>query len=558
MRADFALDYDVLTVERPQQLYLMARFEAGTGPREAIRRPLNLSLVIDRSGSMAGDKIDYTRQAAQFLVQHLNRRDIFSVVLYNDKVETLLEPEPVLNKDRVMHALDKMRVRGTTNLSGGWLQGCQHVAENLDRNTLNRVILMSDGLANRGVTDPRQLVQMARQKQLEGISTTTMGMGTDFNEDLLIEMAHAGGGAFYFIESPEVAPEIFEEELSGLLNVVGQNLIISIIPTQQVSSINQLNAYPVVQDGQKMSFRLGDIYGNEVKTLMLELNIPALPNLGEMQIATLRFEYDEVAGEFTEHQVRELPVFINVQDGAAGIRPLPNPDVAQSVLLLKAANARKNAVKAADNGEYQTASQILQAAADAIAEADLASEQLSEERVALLKQAEQIERGQSGYDSYERKSMSTQAIYTMSSRHQETMKLRIRERERDPGVPEKRGGETGEFDLPEAPTVRDEPPSIASEPGITPTHVRWKDEVFALQGDLIRLGRASHNEIKIIARGVSRFHAQIHRRDDKFVIEDLDSTNGTTINGKPLEGQHTLSVGDVVHLCDEKLVFSRE
>ncbi|MCA9912949.1 MAG: VWA domain-containing protein [Anaerolineae bacterium] len=215
MRADFALDYDVLTVERPQQLYLMARFEAGTGPREAVRRPLNVSLVIDRSGSMAGEKIDYTRQAAQFLVQHLSRRDIFSVVLYNDKVETLLEPEPVLNKDRVMQSLDKMRVRGTTNLSGGWLQGCQHVAENQGGGKLNRVILMTDGLANRGVTDPNQLVQMSRQKQLEGISTTTMGMGTDFNEDLLIEMAHAGGGAYYFIESPEVAPQIFQEELSG-------------------------------------------------------------------------------------------------------------------------------------------------------------------------------------------------------------------------------------------------------------------------------------------------------------------------------------------------------
>ncbi|MCA9912950.1 MAG: hypothetical protein KC496_06360, partial [Anaerolineae bacterium] len=207
--------------------------------------------------------------------------------------------------------------------------------------------------------------------------------------------------------------------------------MISVIPTQHVNSVRQLNAYPVVQDGQKSTFRLGDIYGNEVKTLMLELNIPTLHTLGETQIATLRFEYDEVAGELTEHQVRELPVFIHVQDAAADIRPLPNPDVAQSVLLLKAANARKNAVKAADKGDFLTASQILQAAAEAIARADLESEQLSDERAALLKQAEQVERGQSGYDSYERKSMSTQAIYTMSSRHQETMKLRIRERERE-------------------------------------------------------------------------------------------------------------------------------
>ncbi len=556
MRADFALDYDVLTVERPQQLYLMARFEAGTGPRQSVRRPLNLSLVIDRSGSMAGDKIDYTRQAAQFLVQHLSRRDLFSIVLYNDKIETLLPPEPVLNKDRVLHLLDKMRVRGTTNLSGGWLQGCQHVAENLDKSTLNRVILMSDGLANRGVTDPNQLVHLARQKHEEGISTTTMGLGTDFNEDLLIEMAHAGGGAFYFIESPEVAPQIFQEELTDLLNVVGQNLTISLIPTPQVSSVRQLNAYPSVQDQNRTRFRLGDIYGNEVKTLMLELNIPALRSLGEAQIATLRFEYDDVAGDYTEHQVRELPVRVNVQDDSQ-MRPLPNPDVAQSVLLLKAANARRSAVKAADKGEFQAASQILQAAADAIAEAGLESDQLAEERAALLKQAEQVERGQSGYNAYDRKTMSTQAIYTMSSRHHETMSLRVRERERTEA--QGKGGETGEFAFTSAPTHKEEAsPEVVPEPGVTPTHMRWNDEVYALDGDLFRLGRASHNEIKIVARGVSRFHAQIRREGHQLILEDLDSTNGTTIGGKLLTTPHTLSVGDVVYLCDEKLVFYRD
>jgi len=557
MRADFALDYDVLTVERPQQLYLMARFEAGTGPREAKRRPLNLSLVIDRSGSMAGDKIDYTRQAAQFLVQNLSNRDILSVVLYNDKIETLLPPEPVINKDRVLHQLDKMRVRGTTNLSGGWLQGCQHVAENLGMSTLNRVILMSDGLANRGVTDPNQLVQLARQKQDEGVSTTTMGLGNDFNEDLMIEMAHAGGGAFYFIESPEVAPQIFQEELSGLLNVVGQNLMISLNPTAQVSSVRQLNAYPMVQDGKSTRFRLGDIYGNEVKTLMLELNIPALRSLGEAQIATLRFEYDDVAGDYTEHQVRELPVRLNVQDDSA-MRPLPNPDVTQSVLLLKAANARKNAVKAADKGEFNTASKILQAAADAIAEANLDSSQLMEERNALLRQAEQIEQGQSGYNAYDRKTMSTQAIYTMNSRHHETMQLRVREKERNESGKEK-VGDTGEYAFEDMPTTKDDPePQLASEPGIPPTHMRWNEEVYSLDGELYRLGRASHNEIKITARGVSRFHAQIRREGEQLFIEDLESTNGTTVDGKLLKEPYPLSVGDVVYLCDEKLVFFRE
>src|SRR5688572_9185199 len=145
MRADFSLDYDVLTMEQSQKIYLMARFAAKAETVERLRRPLNISLVMDRSGSMAGAKIDYTRQAAQFLVQHLGPKDVFSIVLYNDKVETLFGPDVIRHKDQVTHLIEGIRVHGTTNLSGGWLDGCRHVAAHLNREAMNRVILMSDG-----------------------------------------------------------------------------------------------------------------------------------------------------------------------------------------------------------------------------------------------------------------------------------------------------------------------------------------------------------------------------------------------------------------------------
>ena len=396
MRADFSLDYDVLTVEQPQKLYLMARFEAGESLGDRVRRPLNLSLVIDRSGSMAGDKIDFTKEAAQFLVQHLSSRDVLSIVLYNDRVETLVQPEQITNKDRVSQELEKIRVRGTTNLSGGWLEGCQHVKSGLSDNTLNRVILMSDGLANRGVTDASMLVSMAKQKREEGVSTTTMGLGSDFDEDLMIDMASAGGGAFYFIESPEVAPEIFQEELSGLLSVVGQNLTITVKQGHYVQGINQLHAYPMLAEGAETTFRLGDIFGNEVKTLMLEIQVPAMDSIGETEIATLRFEYDEITGDTTKHHVNEMPVLINVR-GAHEPKPLPNEEVAQSVLLLRAAQARQDAVKAADNGKYDEASEMLRRAAQSIDESQVINEELKEERDALLEQATKMDKGASAF-----------------------------------------------------------------------------------------------------------------------------------------------------------------
>lgn len=551
MQADFSLDYDMLTVERPQKLYLMARFEAGHTVGLGVRRPLNLSLVIDRSGSMAGDKIDYTKQAAQFLVQHLSSQDTLSVVLYNDKVETLIPPETISNKDMVNQALDRIRVRGTTNLSGGWLEGCRHVRSAMAETHLNRVILMSDGLANRGVTDMATLVGMAQQKRDEGISTTTMGLGNDFNEDLMMEMASAGGGAFYFIESPEVAPLIFHEELRGLLSVMGQNLSISVEPTAEVSMVRQLNAYPMQTTGRSTAFNLGDIFAEEVKTLVLELTIPALAQLGEQRIANLVFEYDEIVGKETRHQRKEVPVMIKVQ-AAEAAPPLPDARVLNRVLLLKAAQARQNAVKAADQGHYSKATEFLRRVATEIEKAQLQnSPELQEEYKALLDQAKTMDRGAEGYSSYNRKTMSTQAFYTMTSRHDDTMMLRKREQARDD-----RSRATQEADALETDFAVDSSPAmIERHPGLTPTVVKWGDKTFQLRGDMIRIGRSPHNEIIIHERGVSRFHGQIIRDAGKLYLEDLGSTNGTRVNGILLADRYELSVGDIVYLCDEKLVF---
>lgn len=552
MRADFSLDYDMLVVEQPQKLYLLARFEAGDAPGERTRRPLNLSLVIDRSGSMAGDKIDYTRQSAQFLVQHLTPRDRFSIVLYNDKVETLRPPESVVNKDQIVQLIEDIRVRGTTNLSGGWLEGCKHVEDHLDRESLNRVILMSDGLANRGVTDASMLLGYARQKREKGVSTTTMGLGRDFNEDLLIEMSSAGGGAFYFIESPEVAPEIFQEELTGLLNVVGQNLTITIAPDNLVTNVRQLNAYPESENDGQPRYVLGDIFGNEVKTLVIELTVPALERMGRREIATLRFEYDEITSEGTDHQVKTMPVMINVASKRTPAT-MPDREVARSVLLLKAAQARQDAVQAADRGEFETASQALQAVIEEIDAAQVDDDQLNEEREALKRQSKMMEQGASDYDNYGRKTIITQSYYSKTNRHNDTIRLRDREQRRQ--VKEGEIGLQGIRDTleQEIASARSAQP-VKRQGGVSPTHISYGDQTFALSQDIVRLGRSSHNELVIDARGVSRFHAQLRREGEQWILEDLGSTNGTVLNGSLLSEPKPLSAGDVFLLCDERIL----
>ncbi|MBI5671335.1 MAG: FHA domain-containing protein [Chloroflexi bacterium] len=531
MLADFYLDYDRLTAGQAHTIYLMARLMSGPAPASQRRLPLNLGLVIDRSGSMAGDKIAFTRQAAQFLVQNLGPNDTLSVVLYNHEIETLQPPQRVTHKDAITQRIGAIKTGGTTNLSGGWLEGCNLVAQNLGGEQLNRVIIMSDGLANRGITDSARLVALAQQKREQGISTTTMGLGADFNEDLLMAMADAGGGAFYFIESPEVAPLIFEEELRGLLSMVGQNLSVQLEFSDYIDAVRQLNAYPSETGAKHVAYRLGDIFADEVKTLVLELSIPALAEVGEYRVATLRFDYDELTPDGSHHRTLELPIRVTVVPYAA-LLPPPNKDVRRSVLLLQAAQARREAVQAADRGEFVEASQVLRSVAEAIEESQIISPDLEEERNALLVQASEIESGDS-YDKLSRKFMQTQAFYTMTDWHEGTQNLRTREMER---------------------VVKPSP--IIKKPGVIPTLLVWNNRQYPLDKDLIRIGRAAQNDIIIDRRSVSRFHGQITRQNDALVLEDLSSTNGTYVNEIRLEGQpHTLSVGDVVRFGDEQVIF---
>ncbi len=609
IRANFALDYDLISTGHPQRLYLMAYLATDADPTSRPRRPLNISLVIDRSGSMAGQKIDYTRQAAQLLVQNLTPNDTFSVVLYNDNVETLVQPERVQRKDAINQQLRTIKPGGTTNLSGGWMQGCEYVAQHKQPDQMNRVILMSDGLANRGVTTPERLIAMAQQKYGEGVSTTTMGLGADFNEDLLMSMANAGGGAFYFIESPEVAPLIFQEELQGLLNVVGQNLVISVEPTDHIADIQQLNAYPIERNGRRTSFRLGDVFADEIKALLLEISLKPLDQVGRQQIINLRFEYDEVENASSRRRVHEQPIMLQVVD-AAGVEVIPvNQQVRRSVLLLKAAQARRNAVEMADKGLYNKASIFLRDAVRAIDEAGFDDPQLADERTALQKQAVLLDKGAAEYNDYSRKLMSTQAYYTMSSRHEDTMVLRVRENEREnereserenvrqsdaQGAADKpnemtfsqrdkqRDGQPDEASVrmseeyhtndfydtpgsspvtmppePAAPKASGESPAFVNKSGPTPRYARWQNKIFSLQGDLIRIGRSNDNDLVIPIKGVSRFHAELHRRNGQLILVDKGSTNGTLCNGQalPTGGQILVVAGDIAQFCDEKLEF---
>jgi len=414
MQTHVALSPHALPVEHPATVDLLVtlRPQPSTEPRSA-RQPFNLSLVIDRSGSMAGRSLKQALNASEALVDHLGPDDRLSLVVYDDTVDTIVPPANVSNKQTIRETIRRVRAGGTTNLSGGWLKGCEHVLAGRDADRIHRVLLLTDGQANVGVVDPKVLIATARQKADHGVVTTTLGFGANFNEDLLIGMAQAAGGNFYFIQTPEDAEEVFRIEVESLASVVAQNLTLTIapVPGSGVQIQTLYSNYRAETQQDVLTLGMGDLYENEDKLLALELTVPAhMETNPGIPLLALSYHYDAVVDGViqTVASPEPLTVSVPVVTLEEAIAAAPATDVVVHISRIRIAKAKDTAIELADSGDVTRAAQTL----DQII-ADLRQHGLDEhfeiaEEIAHLEHfARQLERRQ--FDNASRKEMRDQS-----------------------------------------------------------------------------------------------------------------------------------------------------
>lgn len=333
---------------------LLVRIQPPKLAHKPKRPPLNLCLVLDRSGSMAGPKLDGMLRAAHGVVDNLTPQDYLSVVTFDDHVQTIIPSQLVRNAASLHRILKGVAHGGSTALHAGWLEGATQTAQKLDPGRLNRVLVLTDGEANVGVVEPDAICSDVNGAAQRGVSCTTLGFGDGYNEVLLRSMASSGNGNHYFVETPEQLPTLFAQELGGLVNTIAQKVRLSWESAGTVQVLTSL------EKDEKGRLRLNDLMAGNPLLLLLRLTLAT----GKAPQATIRLEYQDLVTRSRQSHTAELKLPVLAREDWIKL-PL-NPLVQEELELWQAAEARAEATTALRQGETGRARQLIDDALDRI------------------------------------------------------------------------------------------------------------------------------------------------------------------------------------------------
>ena len=397
MNAMVRLEHSLLAVEIEHTVHAMLDLVAPAA-QPAERTPLEVALVLDRSGSMAGPKLETAKESAAYLVRRMGGGDRLALITYDDEAE-LVSSLGGMEKDELLEMVEGITPGGGTNLSGGWLKGVEAllVSPSTDeepaaapsaREPIRRVLLLTDGQANVGIMDADTLVCMSGNAAGDGIATTTIGFGQDFDEDLLTGMAEAGRGHAYYVADPDRSPGVFADEFEGLVSLVAQNVAVEIHPSEHVATVGVVNGYPQVSVPGGVQVQLGDAHAEERRRVVFELTVPGLQDIGVTQVAEIVVRWIALGDQIAAHS-RRIPLVVNAVTAEEARAAEANPEVAEEVLVLKAARAQREAIRRADAGDFEGARSVLAGAAEDLRQgASAAGSARSSE---LLAQAAELE-----------------------------------------------------------------------------------------------------------------------------------------------------------------------
>lgn len=362
---DVALAKPRLLAGQKQVNYLRVALTGLPVKGAARRTPVNVAIVLDKSGSMLGEKLRRAKDAAIASIDRLGPDDIVSVIAYDHTVEVLVPATKVSDRALIHAAIEQLTATGNTALFAGVAKGAGEVRKFLDRQRVNRIILLSDGQANSGPSSPADLGELGASLIKEGISVTTLGLGLDYNEDLMAALARRSDGNNYFIENSSDLATKFAFEFDDVTSVVAQEVTVRITCAPGVRPVRVLGREADIT-GQTVTAYLNQVYGGQEKYLLLEVEVPAGADGTRRGIADVAVTYANMATRGTDRINR--PATAGFTASPAAVDAGTNRTVMASAIEQVAVERNLLAISLRDAGRIDEARRVLRENAAFLAE----------------------------------------------------------------------------------------------------------------------------------------------------------------------------------------------
>jgi Ca-activated chloride channel family protein len=356
VKLNVSVSHPFLQADQKQTAFLKVGLTGFRGDAIKKRAPINVGLVLDRSGSMSGEKIRKAKEAAMLFVRRLSRDDIVSVVVYDTNVSVLVPATKASDTETILAGIQKLSTGDTTALFAGVSKGAEEVRKFLDRNQVNRLVLLSDGLANVGPSSPADLATLGASLIKEGISVTTLGLGSDYNEDLMTQLAVRSDGNHAFVETPDDLAKFFDLELGAVASVVAQEVVVEIVCAEGVRPIRLLGPQADIS-GQKVIASVNQIYSEQERYILLEVEVPPMAEGKTLSLATVTVSYANMSTQTTD--VLTSTVAIRFTKSKEQVDKEVKPEVMTAAVTQIAVVNNELAVTLRDQGKIDEARKLL-------------------------------------------------------------------------------------------------------------------------------------------------------------------------------------------------------
>lgn len=280
------------------RMELVMAAAADSGPRST-RRPTDVVIVLDRSGSMSGEKLEQARAAIRELLAQLDQQDRFSLVAYSDDAVLAIPLAAVdeASRQRWLSTVNEIGPSGGTNMSSGLDLALQLIENSRVAGRVPRLLLISDGLANQGDASHDGLVRRAQRAARGEYMLSTIGVGTDFNEYLMTALADAGTGNYYYVEHSRDLASVFAREFDAARTTVASGLAVQIQPAAGVRVV-EAAGYPLEAVADGVLFRPGSLFAGQERRLWVTLAVPH-DKLGEYDLGQVALSFGDSANRST-------------------------------------------------------------------------------------------------------------------------------------------------------------------------------------------------------------------------------------------------------------------